>query len=159
MTNNSCRKLPGHPMTDALKLTNPVARLRTIVSIGVTILGLAIGACGTAVSGGTDGQSHWVKCAGDDECEVALECRQGTCQYRIDSGAEAGAESEPDSDCDDGSTGCANVARLTCGDGELTDDELCDDGNNASGDGCSLACQVEAGFTCVAPGRACVPRL
>jgi cysteine-rich repeat protein len=150
-------------MTDAFKSTSRVARhvacLSAIVGIGVTILGLAIGACGTAAGGGTDGQSHWVKCSNDDECEVALECRQGTCQHRNDSAAEAEGGSEPDSDCNDGSTGCANVARLTCGDGELADDELCDDGNHASGDGCSLACEVEAGFTCVAPGRACVPRL
>mgnify|MGYP001547546809 FL=1 len=43
-----------------------------------------------------------------------------------------------------------------CGNGELTDDEACDDGNKASGDGCSDNClQVERGFSCASPGKAC----
>jgi fibro-slime domain-containing protein len=43
-----------------------------------------------------------------------------------------------------------------CGNGELTDDEACDDGNKASGDGCSETClEVERGFSCASPGKAC----
>jgi fibro-slime domain-containing protein len=43
-----------------------------------------------------------------------------------------------------------------CGNGELTDDEACDDGNKTSGDGCSETClQVERGFSCASPGKAC----
>ncbi len=43
-----------------------------------------------------------------------------------------------------------------CGNGELTDDEACDDGNKMSGDGCSETClQVEPGFSCASPGNAC----
>ena len=43
-----------------------------------------------------------------------------------------------------------------CGDGELTSDEACDDGNKVSGDGCKDDClQVEKGFSCAAPGKAC----
>ncbi len=43
-----------------------------------------------------------------------------------------------------------------CGNGALTDDEACDDGNKASGDGCSDNClQVERGFSCASPGKAC----
>ena len=43
-----------------------------------------------------------------------------------------------------------------CGDGALTDDEACDDGNKISGDGCSETClQVERGFSCASPGKAC----
>ena len=43
-----------------------------------------------------------------------------------------------------------------CGNGALTDDEACDDGNRASGDGCSETClQVERGFSCANPGKAC----
>lgn len=39
-----------------------------------------------------------------------------------------------------------------------TDDELCDDGNTASGDGCSTACKVEGGFSCnLASPTLCVP--
>lgn len=35
-----------------------------------------------------------------------------------------------------------------CGDGRLLGDEGCDDGGTADGDGCSAACQVEAGWAC-----------
>jgi fibro-slime domain-containing protein len=43
-----------------------------------------------------------------------------------------------------------------CGNGELTDDEACDDGNKSSGDGCSANClEVERGFSCASPGKAC----
>ncbi len=43
-----------------------------------------------------------------------------------------------------------------CGDGKVSPEELCDDGNRASGDGCSSDCQiVEEGFTCHNPGATC----
>ncbi|CAI2378071.1 unnamed protein product [Moneuplotes crassus] len=35
-----------------------------------------------------------------------------------------------------------------CGDGTTTNPETCDDGNTASGDGCSSSCTIEVGFTC-----------
>jgi fibro-slime domain-containing protein len=44
-----------------------------------------------------------------------------------------------------------------CGDGKVTEDEDCDDGNTASGDGCSAACKAEPGFKCMVPGAPCVP--
>ena len=43
-----------------------------------------------------------------------------------------------------------------CGDGMLTPDEACDDGNTVSGDGCSANClTVEPGYSCVPPGKPC----
>src|SRR5690349_18635686 len=49
------------------------------------------------------------------------------------------------------------VAPLGCGDGTLDDDEACDDGNTAAGDGCAANClATEPGFSCAAPGKACV---
>lgn len=43
-----------------------------------------------------------------------------------------------------------------CGDGILTDDESCDDGNKESGDGCLANCKgVEHGYSCVPAGQAC----
>ncbi|MBV9946150.1 MAG: DUF4215 domain-containing protein, partial [Myxococcales bacterium] len=45
----------------------------------------------------------------------------------------------------------------TCGDGVIQPGEQCDDGNVASGDGCSAYCQIESGYTCPSPGHACVP--
>src|SRR5688572_1098273 len=43
-----------------------------------------------------------------------------------------------------------------CGDGALTPDEACDDGNRDSGDGCAQNClATEPGFSCAAPGQLC----
>ncbi len=45
--------------------------------------------------------------------------------------------------------GCTTTACTTsCGDGNHDVEEGCDDGNKFDGDGCSAACQIEAGFTC-----------
>jgi fibro-slime domain-containing protein len=44
----------------------------------------------------------------------------------------------------------------TCGDGNLTADEACDDANTADGDGCAASClEVEPGYSCSPPGAAC----
>ena len=32
---------------------------------------------------------------------------------------------------------------MVCGDGKITGNEACDDGNTADGDGCSAKCEVE----------------
>jgi fibro-slime domain-containing protein len=43
-----------------------------------------------------------------------------------------------------------------CGDGVLTPDEACDDGNRNAGDGCAEHClATEPGFSCAAPGQQC----
>ena len=48
------------------------------------------------------------------------------------------------------------TAPLGCGNGVLTSDEACDDGNEVSGDGCDEQClRVEPGFSCAAPGQPC----
>lgn len=45
-----------------------------------------------------------------------------------------------------------------CGNGVLTEDEACDDGNALDADGCSASCQrVEPGFSCPTPGQPCIP--
>jgi fibro-slime domain-containing protein len=43
-----------------------------------------------------------------------------------------------------------------CGNGTLDNNEECDDGNTASGDGCSLACRQETDWDCPTPGAPCV---
>ena len=45
--------------------------------------------------------------------------------------------------------------RLNCGDGNLDDDEECDDGNKNNGDGCTSNCSREAGWRCEHPGDEC----
>lgn len=42
-----------------------------------------------------------------------------------------------------------------CGNGALDGREQCDDGNTASGDGCSQSCQIEANYECSTPGQKC----
>jgi len=43
-----------------------------------------------------------------------------------------------------------------CGDGLLTSDEACDDGNTVGSDGCAANClAVERGYSCNPPGKAC----
>ncbi|MDD9932235.1 MAG: hypothetical protein OXT09_01450, partial [Myxococcales bacterium] len=44
---------------------------------------------------------------------------------------------------------------VPCGNGELDDGEACDDGNDASGDGCSEGCELEDGFSCPTVGALC----
>lgn len=57
------------------------------------------------------------------------------------------------SDCFD-----AGPAPDGCGDGVLTRDEACDDGNREDGDGCSADCRsVTPGYSCNPPGQPCRP--
>jgi len=56
--------------------------------------------------------------------------------------------------CDEGgdtATCNANCTLPTCGDGylNLVAGEECDDGNHATGDGCTATCHVESGYSCV----------
>jgi fibro-slime domain-containing protein len=56
------------------------------------------------------------------------------------------------SDC----PGDDSYATGVCGNGELTDDEACDDGNSVDGDGCSADClAVDPGYSCSPPGVPC----
>ncbi|WP_407692925.1 DUF4215 domain-containing protein [Pyxidicoccus xibeiensis] len=49
----------------------------------------------------------------------------------------------------------ASQSASVVGDGRLQSNEQCDDGNTASGDGCSASGALEAGYLCHVPGRAC----
>ena len=66
----------------------------------------------------------------------------------------------PDIMCDPADPGspCSPdaAAPLGCGDGVLTDDEACDDGNTVGMDGCQGNClAVDPGYSCNPPGQAC----
>lgn len=57
-----------------------------------------------------------------------------------------------------GTVGAAGTAPKPhiCGNGDLTPDEACDDGNTIDGDGCSGDCRtVGTGFSCSPPGKPC----
>lgn len=50
----------------------------------------------------------------------------------------------------------ATMAPPVCGDGRLTSEEACDDGNTDDGDGCSADCLVVTpGYICAPPGTPC----
>ena len=66
----------------------------------------------------------------DEDCDQAIDCA--------------------DSDCTN------NPVCFVCGNGLIEGNEQCDDGNTASGDGCSYsACQVENGWTCSGQPSVC----
>ena len=44
--------------------------------------------------------------------------------------------------------GCLQASSSSCGNGAREHGEACDDGNDADGDGCSSACEVECGWLC-----------
>lgn len=45
---------------------------------------------------------------------------------------------------------------IVCGDGAVTGDEACDDGETKGADGCSADCsQIESGYNCPTPGQPC----
>jgi len=69
------------------------------------------------------------------------------------SGASSGAGAAP-SLCGDDCGG--GLVSGSCGDGQLTDDEACDDGNRADNDGCFANCLgVDPGYSCNPPGELC----
>ena len=78
--------------------------------------------------------------------------------FSIDTGAGAQASPVDGSDAriplpvDAGGGMVTNL----CGNGVLTPDETCDDGNRADGDGCSADCKtIEPGWQCRVPGMPC----
>jgi len=62
-----------------------------------------------------------------------------------------------------GGTSCVTIGgsvycvSTTCGNGILEGSEGCDDGNTTPGDGCTEACKLESGWSCLAPGVRCQP--
>ncbi len=83
------------------------------------------------------------------QCRPAHWCGDGKLDaVDIENGEECDAGSDDKSDEYNGcSADCKRVNY--CGDGKISHGEACDDGNGASGDGCSDACQIEPGYTCV----------
>ena len=56
-----------------------------------------------------------------------------------------------------GNTSEFSACRSACGDGVVGPGEQCDDGNNASGDGCGSTCVVESGWSCTGQPSTCTP--
>jgi cysteine-rich repeat protein len=55
-----------------------------------------------------------------------------------------------------GAEGGDGTVSATCGDRKLDDNEDCDDGARADGDGCDGSCKLEEGYTCTGEPSTCV---
>lgn len=101
-----------------------------------------------AVCGGHELQCHDGK---DDDLDGAIDCKDGDCpacpatETICDDLYDDDADGLVDCEDDDCATACATGG---CGDGAVADGEQCDDGNMASGDGCSANCVVEIAAYC-----------
>jgi fibro-slime domain-containing protein len=99
---------------------------------------------------------------------LTLACSQA--QVSSDNGSTGGAGGKGDSSGGGGGGGLTLNTNNTalppesslgptppnCGNGELTKDEACDDGNTTPGDGCAGNClRVEPGYSCIPAGQPC----
>ncbi|OGZ49153.1 MAG: hypothetical protein A3C80_04625 [Candidatus Ryanbacteria bacterium RIFCSPHIGHO2_02_FULL_45_43] len=61
--------------------------------------------------------------------------------------------------CTLNTTQCRNIPSPVCGNGVIESGETCDDANMRSGDGCSVSCAVESGWTCTSANPSnCSPK-
>ncbi|MDD9936751.1 MAG: DUF4215 domain-containing protein [Myxococcales bacterium] len=95
-----------------------------------------------------------------DGCDATCQVEDGyDCEVFIDvcvGGGDEGSNCSSDGDCSGGTCeSLANCVAAGCGDGFVAGDEQCDDGNDQSGDGCSVVCQLEDGYVCDTPDRPC----
>ena len=91
-----------------------------------------------------------------EQCDDGVPPAKKTGANAIDDGCNALCQIEANYVCSTPGQPCQNLA--ICGNGILTSNETCDDGNTASGDGCSGDCQtVEPGWECREPGKPCSP--
>ena len=72
-------------------------------------------------------------CADGKDCLVGSDCASGVCETDA--------------------MGFLKCVSPPCGNLEVSGLETCDDGNTASGDGCSDTCQKEKGYNCNGPGK------
>jgi cysteine-rich repeat protein len=144
-----CTSCPPHATTRAMGSTNETQCVcedgwaRDPSKSALTCLDL--NEC-TGTIAGSDQRPPFVvpdNCPGNSYCSNTVGSYQCFCIAGYDNRAE--------------SSGAIDCVPITCGDGYLSlSGEGCDDGNKASGDGCSAACTVENGFYCHSEGgQAC----
>ena len=74
----------------------------------------------------------------------------------VDDGCSALCQIEANWLCSTAGQPCKYLG--TCGNGVLTSNKACDDGNTKGGDGCSADClSIESGWECRVPGKPCTP--
>ncbi|MRG96160.1 DUF4215 domain-containing protein [Polyangium spumosum] len=82
------------------------------------------------------------QCVTNADCNDGNPCTTDTCNAPTCSYAPSDAP------------GCEPL--VVCGNGVLEMGEACDDGNTTPGDGCSITCELEPGYTCEVSGMPCV---
>ncbi|MFO8074102.1 MAG: DUF4215 domain-containing protein [Polyangia bacterium] len=93
-------------------------------------------------------------------CAALCSCSDGSSPAGIDDGGSGDADSDGDSDTDSDSDGdsdsdsdtdsSSETDQSVCGDGVTEGDEVCDDGNQLSGDGCNSSCTMNDQWDVVA---------
>src|SRR5690606_20147788 len=99
-----------------------------------------------------------VTCDDSADCRAGYTCNEFGARRMCWPGTEIcdnGVDDENDGDIDCDDLQCAKFpACAVCGDGIVADNEQCDDGNAAGGDGCGATCQLE-GIVESEPNDAC----
>ncbi len=121
------------------------------------------GSSGSSSSGGivqTSDASTTTASCGDgiiqpgEQCDDGIPASQKTGPNAIDDGCNALCQIEANWNCADAGP-C--VYEGTCGNGILTSNKVCDDGNTL-GVGCASDCQsIQPGYECPVPGKPCTP--
>ena len=124
----------------------------------------ATGATGFKFAGGSnsDGGVHvgLGKCGDgvidpNEQCDDGVAPAKKTGSGAVDTGCSALCQIEANWSCPTPGQPCQYLG--VCGNGVLTSNKQCDDGNTVSGDGCSATCQLESGWSCRVAGKPCEP--
>jgi len=84
----------------------------------------------------------------------SLKSQAGDAGGKGGDGTQVGSGAPPGTGADDETS--RRPPEPDCGNGELSEEEACDDGNNKSGDGCAANClRVDDGYSCNPPGKPC----
>ena len=90
-----------------------------------------------------------------ETCDDGVAPSQKTGTNAVNTGCSALCQIEANWNCPTAGQPCTYVG--VCGNGVLTSNKQCDDGNTTNGDGCSSSCQLETGWTCRVVGKPCTP--
>lgn len=105
--------------------------------------------CGDGVVDKGEGCDDGGICVGGSNagnvCTQPSDCPGGGAVCRTVAGDGCGATCQPEPTV---TLGADPVVNVFCGDGLVTGDEECDDGNNEDGDGCDQDCFEEPGWAC-----------